>query len=140
MKIKEFLKCPVCGRATYRRTFTLGALGRTPLQYLRQRFAGKGNGITKEGERGGAVIWDRRPMTLEEAAHVGRAVATAATRLEDYLADDLPAVARAEQVLSSVEDYSELIALSNEWIEEAEKELAFRRQLVEDEIERRRST
>lgn len=103
---------------------------------LRQQFVTKGYGTKKTGERGGSVIWDRRPMTREEATHVAGAVVTAMETLKAYLGD-LPEPRLPDAVLASIEDPQQVVDVCEEWIKEAEEELQRRLAIVDAEMKRR---
>jgi hypothetical protein len=134
---RKYFKCLGCGRAAERSTFTKAALGRVPVQFLQQRFVDRGKGLKKDGTRGGAVIWDRRPMSREEAEYVARAISTASEVLVEYLERELPSSMMPQTVLAEIDDDEEFDRVTDEWIKEAEEELNYRKQLREDEYQRR---
>lgn len=135
-KAGAYLKCPCCGRAADRGVFTIGALGKVPLQFLELKIVSKGLGLTKTGERAGTFIWSRRLMNREEAEHVFRAVDTAYQVLSQHLEGSLPDMESTEKMLAQIEN-AELECIGQEWLREAEEELDRRRQLLRNELERR---
>ena len=131
LKVRHFLRCPCCGRATGHYAFTRGALG-FALQATKQTFVGHRN-----GDNNGAVIWTRRPMNRDELERVGRSVATASTAITKALDEDFPDVESCEELFASIDSGVEFDAVTADWIKEAEDELVWRQRVVQEAYESR---
>lgn len=131
---KQFWRCPCCGDriplAIAARRFRRGALGHQP-EVLRQQFVGRG-----KGTNGGAIVWSRRAMKADELETIGLAAAKALEVVSERLYTE-PLLAPPEAAILAGCSDEDAAELGQAWIDEAEAELLRRRQIIEEDRERR---
>lgn len=76
-------------------------------------------------------------MNREELEHVSRALVTATATVAERLEHAAEVTKDPTDVMAMIDDDTEASIIGNEWVKEAEDELARRQQIVEQELSNR---